>query len=154
MDRINFSLVNDISPELVTSFDYGHGDTVPIDQTPAKSFNIDPKTGRPMSDLTALLKAQPLDRERLLANMEEFRADYALKPDATPSDVAESLKYALPRLAQMPSELAEYAEFVTSKRLEEAKKVKEADFLKQLDEDCVSSLKKDSDTVVEKKDDV
>lgn len=101
---------------------YGKGDTCPIDQQPVAKFNIDPATGRPMSDLTAVLRSQGLDRERLLANLEEFRSEF-LPDDISDSD---ALKYQNPRLCQMPSELAEYSEFVTQKRLEEKKKLDDA----------------------------
>lgn len=106
---------------------YGKGDSVPVDQQPCKDFNIDPATGRPMSDISAVLRANKLDQQRLLAEMTEFKADYL------PSDISDvdALKYAVPRLAQLPSELAEYSEALTSARLEEAK---ESQRLKDLEE--------------------
>lgn len=121
---------------------FGKGDTVPIDQQPAQKFNIDPATGMPMSDITAVLRSQGLDRERLLANLEQFREEFL------PEDISneQALKYMNPRLCQLPSELAEYAEFVTSKQLEEKRA---ADNAKELEEFRKSFDKEDDDKKVE-----
>lgn len=122
-------------PSILFAPSFGEGDTVPIDQQPVQKFNIDPATGAPMSDITAVLRSQGLDRERLLANLEEFRAEF-LPEDMSNED---ALKYMNPRLCQMPSELAEYAEFVTQKQLEEKRKADEAreleEFRKSFDKD-------------------
>lgn len=121
---------------------FGSGDTIPIDQQPVKKFNIDPATGAPMSDITAVLRSQGLDRERLLANLEEFRADFL------PEDISneQALKYMNPRLCQLPSELAEYSEFITEKRLEEKRL---ADEVKDMEE-FKKSLS-DKEVIVESK---
>lgn len=102
-------------PSVMISNKYGVGDSVPIDQQAAKEFNYDLSTGRPLSDITAVIRAQGLDKQRLLADMTEFKAEFL--PDDI-SDV-EVLKYAVPRLTQLPSELAEYQEALSKARLEE-----------------------------------
>lgn len=113
MDRISKSVV--FHPTILQSVRYGADDSVPIDQQPCKEFNIDLATGRPMSDITAVIRAQGLDKQRLLADLTEFKADY-LPEDVSDTD---ALKYAIPRLTQLPSELAEYSEAITKARLEE-----------------------------------
>lgn len=148
MERSIF--INDFSPSLCISSKYGDGDTCPIDQSPSQKFNIDPLTGRPIDDLTALLKAKPLDRERILANMEAFREDFSIPPTDNVADLAKALVYSQPRLAQLPSELAELAEFVASRKLEERRKAEQADFLKKLDED-MKEVEDDKDKVDDNK---
>lgn len=120
---------------------FGAGDTVPIDQQPVKKFNIDPATGAPMSDITAVIRSQGLDRERMLANLEEFRSEFL------PEDISneDALKYMNPRLCQMPSELAEYAEFVTQKQLEDKRKADEARELEEFRKSFDKVDKEDKD---------
>lgn len=134
MDRINKNFC--FHDSLLEVVKYGEKDSVPIDQQPAQSFNIDPMTGRPMSDITAILRAKGSEQNNLLSNLEEFKADYL--PEGI-SD-ADALKYYKPRLCQLPSELAEYSEKVTSERLEEAKKAKELaeqeELFKKLEEEA------------------
>ena len=140
MDKNNSIIVFDES--ITYNAEFGKGDTVPVDQQPVLKFNIDPSTGCPMSDLTCLLRSQGLERERMLANLEEFRADYL------PEDISDeqALKFLAPRLAQLPSELAEHVEFVTSKRLEEQKKLAEQ---KELEDFKKSLLEKEDEHDVE-----
>lgn len=120
MDRIdkNFRF----HPSMISPVKYGEKDSVPIDQQPAQRFNIDPMTGRPMSDITAILRAKGKEQDHLLENLTEFKATYL--PDGISDE--EALKYYKPRLCQMPSELAEYTEQVTRERLERDKKLKDA----------------------------
>lgn len=99
--------------------EYGKGDSCPIDQSPVQEFNIDPDTGRPMSDITKIMRAESQYEKDKLYN------DLKLHPDETgmleDKDVLNSLKYACPRLSQLPSELADYAESLTERRINEAK---------------------------------
>lgn len=115
MDRI---FINSRYHSTPTNFAFGKGDTVPIDQTPSASFNIDPSTGHPLSDITAIVRADnKFEQERMLANLVKYESEF-LPPDANIDDV---LKYSQPRLAQMPSELAELTEKFTKSRYDEAK---------------------------------
>lgn len=101
-------------------FEYGEGDSVPIDQQSAKTFNIDPMTGRPYYDLTLVMRAQnPLERDKLLAEMQQFKQDFL------PSDISDekALEFYEPRLAQLPSEKADLLEYHYTN---EYKKAKEA----------------------------
>lgn len=97
--------------------EYGSYKSCPIDQQAVRSFNIDPVTGRPVSDMSAILNSKGLEQQRLLADLQEFKADYL------PADVSDedALKFMLPRLSQLPSELADFQEQVTKARLEEEK---------------------------------
>lgn len=136
---------NCFAASCVATCPYGKGDTVPIDQSPIILQSIDPATGRPMSDITALLRAQnKLDAERILNSMQEFPLDFL------PADVKDSdaLKYYSPRSAQLPSEMADLREMFTERQLKE-KEEKEAAELKSLVdkdyEDYLNSLKEKKD---------
>lgn len=84
---------------------FGEKGSCPIDQTPSQSFNIDPSTGRPMSDITAIVRSQnALEMQAKFASLPEFKSNYL--PEGTSND--DALVYQTPRLAQLPSELAEY----------------------------------------------
>lgn len=98
---------------------FGTLDSVPIDQQAVKGFNIDPMTGRPIYDMTAIIRSQGLEQQRLLADLSEFKAQFL------PDDIsdADALKYLKPRLCQMPSEMAEYQEMVVKARLQEKEEI-------------------------------
>lgn len=135
MDRINKSFR--FHGSLTEVVKYGEKDSVPIDQLPKERFNIDPMTGRPMSDITAILRAKGSEQQNLLANLEEFKADYL--PEGISDE--DALKYYKPRLCQLPSELAEYSDHVISERLEEAKKKAKLE-----EEERLMNLFKEGDT--------
>lgn len=102
-----FNPVFDVSSYVNVTF--GSGDSVPVDQSPCEDFNIDPATGRPISDITKLLRAQSqYEKEQMLKKLEER----PLGDVMTKEQILQSLKYGKPRLAQLPSELADYSEFV------------------------------------------
>lgn len=111
--------------------EYGKKDSVPLDQSAVQPFNIDPTTGRPLYDLTAILRAQTkADQQKILDSMVTFDSDFL--PDDITSDMA--LEYSVPRLAQMPSELAELTEkinevkfkkWMEQKEIEDEKKARE-----------------------------
>lgn len=143
MDRIRPNMKS--HPTIVASVKYGEYGSCAIDQQPVQKFNIDPATGRPMDVMTSVLKSKGLEQQRLLSELQEFKADFL--PDGI-SDT-EALKYYKPRLCQLPSELAEYSEALTQQQLEKAEKDKKAaeqtDFLKKLDELEKGSQDKDKD---------
>lgn len=88
-----------------TKVRYGDKGSCPIDQTPAKDFNVDPHTGRPMSDIQRLVHIQnDLQLASEFAQLQEFKPKYI---DKEMSD-ADALKYAIPRMCQLPSELLDF----------------------------------------------
>lgn len=93
---------------------YGALDCVPIDQAPIQKFNIDPLTGRPTDIMNAITKARGLEQQRLLAELPEFKSEF-LPPDVSDED---ALRYACPRLSQMPSELALFQEELVKQDIE------------------------------------
>lgn len=104
---------------------YGDIDSCPISQTPAQDFNIDASTGRPMEDITSLIRASDdLEARRIVNAMPEF------KSDNLPDDVsdADAIKFMKPSLCQLPSELKRFHEsigqFLIDKKLELADKLK------------------------------
>lgn len=108
---------------------YGEQDTVPIDQTPSKNFNIDPSTGRPMSQITSLLRAQSaVEMQAGFAALNEFKSNFIGK-DISNED---ALKYAMPSRFQLASEIAEFQEFVDRKELE---LISEEKRLKQIEDE-------------------
>lgn len=133
MDRINLSFVKTslLASEVVP---FGELDSCAVDQSPSKEFNIDPTTGRPISDITCILRAKGLEKQQLLADLPQNEATY-LPDDANEDDVLSELP---DRNAQLPSELAEHTERITSRRLEQAER-------KRLNEERVKREKEDAD---------
>lgn len=101
--------------------EFGEDGSCPIDQTPAKEFNIDPTTGRPYSDISLIMRAQSnLQQKQMLAELQEFKSEF-LPKDISDED---AVKFQRPRLCQSPSELAQFQEAVTSYNLEQAEKAR------------------------------
>lgn len=104
---------------------YGDNDSCPICQNPAQDFNIDAATGRPMEDITSLIRASDdLEARRIVNSMPEF------KSENLPDDVsdADAIKFMKPSLCQLPSELKRFHEsigqFMIDKKQELADKLK------------------------------
>ena len=119
---------------------YGDYDSCPISQTPAQDFNVDAATGRPMEDITALIRASDdLEARRLVNAMPEF------KSENLPDDVsdADAIKFMKPSLCQLPSELKRFHEsigqFMIDKKQELADKLK-ADKEQRLNEAVMTQL--------------
>lgn len=99
-----------------TRVKFGEKGSVPIDQTPSQSFNIDPNTGRPMSDIQKLVKMQNVaEQQAAFAGLSEFKSNFL------PSDIKDedALKFMCPRLAQLPSELLSFKEGLVKSKLAE-----------------------------------
>lgn len=93
---------------------YGEKDTSPIDQSPVLDFNINPDTGRLMSDMTKLLHAQSqFEHDKLLKELTFRKVDLTEMTDAQIND---TIKYARPYLSQLPSEMADHAEYLQQER--------------------------------------
>ena len=133
---------------MALSVPYGTLDSVPIDQQAVKGFNIDPMTGRPVYDMTAVIRSQGLEQQRLLAELDEFKAQFL--PEDVTDEVA--VKYLKPRLCQLPSELAEYQETIVKARLQEkedaARKEEEENAAKEYEELLEAAKKRSSDKSV------
>ena len=104
---------------------FGDNDSCPICQNPAQDFNIDAATGRPMEDITSLIRASDdLEARRIVNAMPEF------KSDNLPEDMsdADAIKFMKPSLCQLPSELKRFHEsigqFMIDKKQELADKLK------------------------------
>lgn len=97
---------------------YGEKGSVAVDQTPAQTFNIDPATGRPMSDIQRLVHMQ-----NDAAMSQAFSALPQFKSDFLPADIddVEALRYMCPRLSQLPSELLNYKDCLVKYQLEQQK---------------------------------
>lgn len=84
---------------------FGEGDSVPINQNPSQSFNINPDTGRPMSVITALLRSQNAAEQLAILNgLDEFKSTYL--PDGISNE--DAIKYMVPRYCQLPSQIAKF----------------------------------------------
>lgn len=104
---------------------FGDIDSCPICQNPAQDFNIDSATGRPMEDITALIRASDdLEARRIVNAMPEFKSDN-LPDDMSDSD---AIRFMKPSLCQLPSELKRFHEsigqFIIDKKQEVADKLK------------------------------
>lgn len=99
-----------------TRVKFGEKGSVPIDQTPSQLFNIDPNTGRPMSDIQKLVKMQNVaEQQAAFAGLSEFKSNFL------PSDIKDedALKFMCPRLSQLPSELLSFKEGLVKAKLAE-----------------------------------
>lgn len=120
---------------------FGEKGSVPIDQTPAQSFNLDPATGRPMSDIQRLTKLQDnYALQTQFAQLKEFKTQFL------PDDVSneDALKFMCPRYSQLPSELLEYRDNLLRDHLskEQAKQQKEVLAARQKeDEEYVNAFR-------------
>lgn len=119
---------------------FGDHDSCPICQTPAQEFNVDAATGRPMEDITALIRASDdLEARRLVNAMPEFKSD-SLPENMSDSD---AIKFMKPSLCQLPSELKRFHEsigqFIIDKKQELADKMK-ADKEQRLNEAVMTQL--------------
>lgn len=104
---------------------YGEGDSVPVDQTPVKDFNIDPDTGRAMADITKILKAQTqYEKDKLYKELVSHPSENGIAFDDV-KGLQNALKYAVPRFAQLPSELADYTESLYQRHFDEVEKRKQ-----------------------------
>lgn len=120
MDRVNYNFRP--HPSIVIGVAFGEDDSLPFDQQGVQKFNIDPATGCPLSDITAILRSKDnLDGQRLLASFEQYKSEF-LPEDISDED---ALKYYQPARCQMPSELAELQERILRERIEEEAKQKE-----------------------------
>ena len=104
---------------------FGDNDSCPICQNPAQDFNIDAATGRPMEDITSLIRASDdLEARRIVNAMPEFKSDN-LPDDMSDSD---AIKFMKPSLCQLPSELKRFHEsigqLIIDKKQETADKLK------------------------------
>lgn len=104
---------------------FGDNDSCPICQNPAQDFNLDAATGRPMEDITSLIRASDdLEARRIVNAMPEFKSDN-LPDDMSDSD---AIKFMKPSLCQLPSELKRFHEsigqFMIDKKQELADKLK------------------------------
>lgn len=108
---------------------FGEGDTCPIDQSPAKDFNIDPYTGRPTEEITKAMRAQTAaEQQTLFMNLTQYKGDFL--PESV--EPREALKFMKPSLCQLPSELAEWQESLTKFELDTAKQKQDAEELDKI----------------------
>lgn len=119
------------------SISFGEKGSVPIDQSPAQDFNIDPATGRPVSDISKLVRAQnKMELNKALNDIEEFKAATGLPDEITDE---QALDYVNPRLCQLPSERFALVEEMTQAKLDKAEKERAAklDALRRQSEDAL-----------------
>lgn len=103
---------------------FGESGSCPVDQSPSQDFNIDPDTGRPMEVITQLIRTQnAVQQQALFAGLEEFKSNFL--PDGTLDE--DALMFSQPRLAQLPSELADLSVKYAAFRAKQAELKKEAD---------------------------
>ena len=113
---------------LETRLAFGDVGSCPIDQTPAQSFNLDPHTGRPMSDIQRLVHIQnDLQLASEFAQLQEFKPKFI---DKEMTDV-DALKFAVPRLCQLSSELVEHRLGCMKRLMDEQSKAKDAALKKE-----------------------
>lgn len=130
MDRIRVKVATSGLPNPV----FGKRDTCPIDQMPAKTFNLDPYTGRPMEEITRVMRCQTVaEQQTAFMNLVNYKGDFL--PDETTAK--EALRYMKPSLCQLPSELAEWQEALAtsdvSKEIQKKRDEEDEEYRKQLE---------------------
>ena len=127
MQKRNFVNTGYVRHVVFTAPKFGDKGSLPLDQTPSKDFNVDPCTGRPMSDIQRLCKMQSdFEMQAAFSQLTEFKSKF-LPEGISDSD---ALKFSCPRLYQLPSELLAYRENlakyqIVQAQLAEQKKAKE-----------------------------
>ena len=127
MQKRNFVNTGYVRHVVFTAPKFGDKGSLPLDQTPSKDFNVDPCTGRPMSDIQRLCKMQSdFEMQAAFSQLTEFKSKF-LPEGISDSD---ALKFSCPRLYQLPSELLAYRENlakyqIAQAQLAEQKKAKE-----------------------------
>ena len=127
MQKRNFVNTGYVRHVVFTAPKFGDKGSLPLDQTPSKDFNVDPCTGRPMSDIQRLCKMQSdFEMQAAFSQLIEFKSKF-LPEGISDSD---ALKFSCPRLYQLPSELLAYRENlakyqIAQAQLAEQKKAKE-----------------------------
>lgn len=128
---------------------YGQKGSLPIDQSMSKKFNIDPATGRPMSDVQRLVKMQnDVEMQRCFAQLDDYKSNFL--PEDMPDEQA--LMFMCPRDKQLPSELLAYRDGLTKYKLQQQelqnrraallkKQQEDEEFFAKLREDIVKSAK-------------
>lgn len=143
MDRISRSV--SFHGTVVMPVNYGSRLCVPIDQQMAQSFNVDPSTGRPVDDITALVRSQGLEQRRILDNLNPMESSY-LAEDVTDE---QAISECVGRYCQLPSEYAEYTEQVVRKKIEDElrrqQNLSDEEFNKILEERVAEYRKKKED---------
>lgn len=143
MDRIKFRNHDYIRDSFASRPRYGEFGSLPIDKTPSKSFNIDPDTGRPMSDVDKLIKTS--DAQEMLAR---FSSLDEVKSNFLPKDMDDisALSFLHPRSAQLPSELAHWQEGLAQRQYQKAQAAKRAELQKAADERVAAYMKEMAST--------
>lgn len=127
MQKRNFVNTGYVRHVVFTAPKFGDKGSLPLDQTPSKDFNVDPCTGRPMSDIQRLCKMQSdFEMQAAFSQLTEFKSKF-LPEGISDSD---AIKFSCPRLYQLPSELLAYRENlakyqIAQAQLAEQKKAKE-----------------------------
>lgn len=116
---------------------FGEGDSVPINQNPSQSFNVNPDTGRPMSVITSLLRSQNAAEQMAILNgLDEFKSDYL--PEGISNE--DAIKFMMPRYCQLPSQISDFAgNLKAEKDLLELKKKNNEELSKKVDEPASAS---------------
>lgn len=131
-----------VDVSLYAAVTYGEMDSVPIDQSPVQDFNVDPETGRPESDITKILRAQTkFEQDKLYKELVERKVDVS---ELSVEQLRHEAMFGRPRLAQSPSELADFVESMQQKAFNDAeeKRLKELDAFKRETEDSILAEEK------------
>lgn len=123
MNTRNFSNTSNIRRNIASSPKYGVKGSFPIDQTPSMSFNINPDTGRPMSDVQRLVKIQDqVNQQALFASLKDYKSSYL------PSDMSDedALTFIKSRYCQTRSQILDYKESLAKYQLDKENAAKSA----------------------------
>ena len=119
MDKNNFNSCLSYCERVDIEVCYGEHGSLSIDQTPAASANINPRTGFPYSDMQKIMMQTDIsERRRLLDNMQSYKDDFL--PDNVSAE--DAVKYMNGSNMQLPSEFTEEVERFTSQWVENKKK--------------------------------
>lgn len=137
------AFIPSLNVALYAAVEYGTMDSCPIDQTPVSAFNIDPETGRPESDITKILRAQTkFEQEKLYKELVERPVPVS---EMTAEQIRHEILYGRPRLAQSPSELADYAEQMQQKALDDAENARKKELSamrREVEDDMIKERRK------------
>lgn len=144
MDKRIFNNTRHLNSFVLNRVPYGKKGSFPIDQTPAKPFNIDPDTGRVMTDIQRLIKMQDaVAQQAFFAQLPEFKSNFL------PSDMSdeEAVGFIKSRHLQTKSEILDYKEGLAKRALEKDARKKRDHDAKLMDEAVLNFINSSSSSV-------
>lgn len=116
MDKRKIFNKNSVKRARIIAVQFGKHGSIAIDQTPSMKFNIDPSTGRPMTEIERLVRIQDsVAQQALFSQLREFKSQF-LPADMTDE---QAIMFQKSRHCQTKSELLAYRDGISRYNLQQ-----------------------------------